>query len=271
MMIRVFVLFVIFAIVLYQNCPVFSETFSGKAPKARGAKPYYVHVPKTGSSFMNMLISAHCPPSAQSTGFKEPSSFNKEFPECRSEFSNFESGHAPLPRSRDPEDVVFMMRDPMERGISGFLGNLHSCRTVDKVCKQKWNSLNLKLNEAQPDKYKELIEDDDFVKHYFSVIKGQATKQLSDSDQLNEESLKRALEVISGAAFVGLTDEWESSMKRYASEFGGDYKKAMQNVRPSKHPELKDLLRKKLIDMGWEDEYDARLYEATLKRLSQEG
>jgi hypothetical protein len=47
------------------------------------------------------------------------------------------------------------------------------------------------------------------------------------------------------AAFVGLTDEWESSMKRYAKLVQyGDY---IQNVRPSKHPEL--------IDMGWEDEY----------------
>ena len=99
---------------------------------------HYVHVPKTGSSFLNLMVETVCFKTWGGKPLKNPGGLfgqlggkgNLELA-CPDGFSHLDDGgHQGVTSTEWVEHggaLVGMLRDPLRRHASGFLHNLHSC------------------------------------------------------------------------------------------------------------------------------------------------
>jgi hypothetical protein len=101
-----------------------------------GAAPlWWMHVPKSGSSFLNVVFRAGCPNGGLSPKpVKEASWLHKRIRNqgCSQNFSHFQSGHQPLSPATTPRSFVTLFREPLSRALSGFYHNYHDCGDLQK-------------------------------------------------------------------------------------------------------------------------------------------
>jgi hypothetical protein len=86
---------------------------------------HWIHVPKSGSAFLNLVVRAGCPEAVRRVGERklETSQFLKAVKEagCQNSFVNFHDGHFALPARHTPAHAaVCMIRNPLDRVVSGF-------------------------------------------------------------------------------------------------------------------------------------------------------
>ena len=203
------------------RCPCVSAS----TPVIEDRPAFWVHVPKTGSSFANCVYRVACKrlPRWASIRIKHNSSagskvivpyfskcFKKETRSCALEGgSRNNKGHHKLSGSTrfDPKRVAYitMLREPAARIVSGFHHAMHDCYN----CSRK-----TKLSE------------------YAASTAGIYTDYFGSNG-----SVDVAVERIKQFAFVGLTEYWDLSICLYHFLFGGPVpiETEFANLRPGKY------------------------------------
>lgn len=217
----------------------------------------WVHIPKTGTSFANTLVSWACELSdadlvddsySDSTGAFVGGFMAAHSMDCAKGF-RLHSGHTPIMDAtlnnwaHHKGSFVGMFRQPEQRIISGYLDDQHGAYEVQG---------KLKLQE------------------YAAGIAGCAAKMLAghpclaDGNQVTQDMTALAISRLDDFAFIGITEDWALSVCLFHAKFGGKcHKREFSNVRPG-------MSRGHTYDIselhGWKDPHDGLLYEtATAK------
>lgn len=215
----------------------------------------WLHIPKTGTSFANSLVSWACSDIAEDDAVDQTYSddsgaflwgFMEAHPGKCLEGFEMCGGHAPI--SDDVDDncnswpakrgnFIAMFRQPEQRMISGFHQN---CHDVDG-------------NEHS-------------LHHYSRMVAGCGVKMMNgnlcgEDVQVTDDMLAHALWRLSdGFAFVGLTEEWALSVCLFHAMFGGDcHEREFLNVRPGVSRSEAGYDTSELN--GWHDPWDGALYK----------
>ena len=201
----------------------------------------WVHVPKTGGApFANLLFRAACRATTPKP-FVEPievSCIRQGV--CPDAFVFFEWGHKPLPQPlRVDVQAVTVLRAPWSRATSGFFHNLHDCLGM-----QFKNSLG---NHHPPPSTAAFFRNfsDDHVKGYARCVSGCVARMLTGNecgvrprDTATATLLPVAEATLQRFAFVGIFEEWNATLRAFASTFRtplapAEYVVVRRGVRPS--------------------------------------
>jgi len=221
------------------------------------AKLSWIHVPKAGTSFSNVLVTWGCPTLpddavvddsySNKDGMFVPGFMQAHRAACAKGMTLCGSGHLPMVKgscndwSEHNGQFVALFRQPEQRALSGFFHNRHDIN----------------------DKTLDLLS-------YADKIAGCSVRMLNGEHcggsagaggEVTQAMVSTAVHRLeTGFAFVGLTDHWGTSVCLFHMMFGGPcHKREFLNVRPGdqhsdSNYEVKDL-------HGWKDVYDGALYE----------
>lgn len=262
---------------------------------------FYMHVPKCGSSFATLIVQYACPTFPKNVTVKEPGDLmyppgveldRKKY--CGDAFRRFDSGHYPLPKVQDSvdifmekNDVVTFLRDPLNRTISAFLDNFHSCNMSTMARKYAWLYPNIR-NPARvmgaPPNYTRLFLEShsdslvDIVKYYWTCVQGCATRMIVgewcgnilDQEPMTVAKVHAAVARLQKFAFIGITDRWNDSVNLWRHLFGGHYSKSVyKNTRPSKHKKYEGIILDIIRKHHLIDEADTIMYLFAQERMNQ--
>jgi hypothetical protein len=212
----------------------------------------WLHVPKTGTSFANTLVSWGCDQLDEDdivddsymlpSGMYVPKFFATHRAQCEN-ILHICSGHHPIADKSCNDwnahkgNFVALFREPEQRLISGFHHDLHD-----------YNNKNASLHE------------------YATAMQGCTVRMLTgfkcgDNDAgvnptMQEHAIQRIHE---GFAFVGLTEQWALSVCLFHAMFGGEcHRREFANVRPG------EMHTTELYSLdglnGFRDKYDGAVY-----------
>jgi len=204
--------------------------------------PYWLHVPKTGSSFATSIAHLVCGDRIpQDVIVKEPVQFHHQWGgSCpKDKFLYFESGHGPLSEtgSKMLKNVVVMVRDPTQRILSGYYARpeepLHDCPRL----RQKYHCKSHGRCDGDIKRAGKLITNPDVIPpvEYAECVQNCATNMLTGSPCASTDppDVYLAVANLKKMGFVGLTGEWELSVCLWHAKFGGDpLKVELHNTRP---------------------------------------
>lgn len=233
------------------------RTFSNgddKHPPAtlNASKIAWLHVPKAGTSFANVLVTWGCPrlpdysvvdeSYSNEYGMFVPNFMERHKAECAPGMTLCGSGHTPIAKGtcndweKHKGHFVAMFRQPEQRVVSGFNHDKHD------------------INDKSLD-----------LLGYANAIAGCSVRMMNGrkcGDQVNvtQAMVSTALQRLDGGfAYVGLTEEWALSVCLFHLMHGSHcHKREFQDVRPgAQHAEsaydTSDL-------KGWKDAFDGPLY-----------
>lgn len=228
----------------------------------------YVHIPKCGSSFATLLVQYSCPDYPKNLTVQEPTFFIQENDVdrlCPGAFARFESGHAPLKPEeavRTSGHTVTVLRNAQERIASGFLHHFHDCTEMENEYFNGKDATQV---------YSELFRDQDALdsalRRYFACVEGCATRMLiglacGGPRPLSGDEMLQAATTLRHFGFVGLTEDWDRTVRLWKAMFGGSYGDAvLTNNRPSKHAVFKNSLRSRIEQLGLHDTADSFIYD----------
>lgn len=209
-------------------------------PPVRDLSPiYWLHTPKAGSSFETTLAHYACGGALRDNhAVREPHADSVSWlmngtdtGHCKGEnmrsqgcatmrwnyhcgaasFLYFDSGHSPLPSDFPEQDlhhVATMLRDPLQRGISGWHHSRHSCETATTA-----------------DEYLECTKN-----CQTQLMSG----RLCGYDEVpTQGEYRTALSRLERFGFLGLTGQWDLSICLFHAMHGGPCKPVeFHNVRP---------------------------------------
>ena len=183
----------------------------------------WLHVPKTGSTIAQIIFRAAC---RVQVHFLEPGQLGDMNKYCPAgTFQMFSNGHAPLsPGLQLPLNDTFLkitiLRSPARRIVSGFYHSLHDCRHLQQA---------YGLAEGggiQYDPHTRAFYRNATIKHvreYANCVSGCAARMLTGfrcGDAVHPPDVARAVRVLRSFAFVGITDEWITTVEVFARHFG---------------------------------------------------
>ncbi|EGD79167.1 hypothetical protein PTSG_09898 [Salpingoeca rosetta] len=238
----------------------------------RALRPFWLHVPKCGTTFSVTMGQVHCPEAR----ITEPViSTNKilKTPACKNRFARLTDPHDGLVLS-ETKRMVVMLRDPLDRVISGYLHKFHDCKSMQlKYCGAAyWDRCNTPPPQV-------LNSNPDTVLQYAKCVQGLATHMLNGHHSRDRNfqaptphEVLAAAKRLQEAAFVGIQEEWNKSVCLYRAMFGegGMTDVSFGVARPSKYPENKNKVRKLLKDADWFDTADNLVYHAALERFKND-
>jgi hypothetical protein len=116
-----------------------------------GAPLWWLHAPKTASTFCNILVRAVCPGIQLAEQLREPNTELLVRHGCpaHGKMANVRPGHRSLPSSFKGAKVaiVSLFREPVARVASGYFHNLHDCRRMQrKYGLNEWDDVGLFTN-----------------------------------------------------------------------------------------------------------------------------
>lgn len=229
----------------------------------------WLHIPKTGTSFGNILVSTFCNLPTDTLWIKREGA--KIPPECLKIFrnegskvrSNWPIGdHVSLQgRSVSELQKVFtMIRSPGTRLLSGFhhktlYRRLNS--TEEEVCHYISQS-----NIAHSSKSAQ-------VKMVVGKVMSSARRadqrplfKFRDPGEASEEDTQLACMNLEIMAFVGISDYWEASVCLFHSQYGGEMSDAdVVNVRKGRYD------KKEMTTVDCNDEMDEYLFQCAMRLL----
>eukprot|EP00051_Salpingoeca_urceolata_P029582 m.490335 g.490335 ORF g.490335 m.490335 type:complete len:307 (+) comp27832_c0_seq1:257-1177(+) len=219
-------------------------------PEATYPSPmFFVHVPKTGSTMVNLLVAHGCPglPYGQ---WNEPDTFKMTFwlsyyvlGRCHGAFARFEGAHAGVSEQAWRQyagHMVGMFREVVPRLVSGWLHNFHDCPAIQRRyhgCDTHDNHTCAEVLREPPDKA--------LVQEYAACVRGCAVKMLNGLEcrystfrPVSSQDVGRAVDhVLYDFAFVGLTAEFDASVKQWNGLFGTGFDQSrLRNTRPGVKP-----------------------------------
>jgi hypothetical protein len=217
---------------------------------------YFLHFPKTGTSFFRPLIAQACP-------WKNISEIDSSFLLVKSGRNQerctrlLQAGHAPLPNSANLSKWVTILRNPLERIASGFVHGFHDC--VAMTSNKKTRSFPFPCSPVK----------DATVLLYADCVKGCMTRMLNGMDcggaggmSPGRHQEEIAIRRLSNFSFVGFTEDWETTIARFLHRFpiaspANDF---YENTRPSSNEQCKRDVLDVLFKHKYSDEADMRLY-----------
>ncbi|KAG8463482.1 hypothetical protein KFE25_004993 [Diacronema lutheri] len=116
-----------------------------------GAPIWWLHAPKTASTFCNIVVRAACPGIQLRAQLREPNTKLLREANCaqHGKIALLRPGHRPLPSNFKGQKVavVSLFRDPVARVASGYFHNLHDCRRLQrKHGFNEWDDVGLFSN-----------------------------------------------------------------------------------------------------------------------------
>ena len=182
---------------------------------------FFLHIPKTGSSFWLSMIEKHCPNMTSIHQIRhlydELSVGNSYAYDC---MSTFRAGHAPLDPSGAINQVVTLVRDPLKRIASGFANNFHDCFHMQSrigVKEQGMHEEPGRRNSCSSD----LLTHDN-VLEYAKCVSACSTNMLQGKSCEDHPASRwhDGLEAtLKGMAFVGITDRFKESTCAFKRRF----------------------------------------------------
>ena len=183
----------------------------------------WLHVPKSGSGFANLLFRAACGATTRQP-FLEPiqvACVCRDY--CPGAFRQFDWGHASLQQPLLASTmVVTLMRSPWRRALSGFFANLHSCTWL-----QQLHNVSEHQRSASAAFYRTFSDSD--VRAYAVCADGCASRMLTgrpcglgphNAGAAQTAALvPRANATLHLATFVGVTDEWNRTLRVFSQIF----------------------------------------------------
>ena len=241
----------------------------------RALRPFYVHVPKCGSSFAYPLAATHCPWYDNNELHQLLRMVLHPDPVCVRRMSRFEPGHAPIPlraSSHDIASVVTVVRHPHERIASGFLHHFHDCPLMAR-------ELNVSSRPV-PDvsevaRWEQYSQDRQLVLKYARCAAGYTGCMFTPSDGrcARGSTRPRAVDVASvlvkmrSFAFIGIQEQWEKSLCLYNAMYGrpGVSSRVLHHFRANAMPaHLKENIVRILQEEGFRDLIDEAVYRHAL-------
>jgi hypothetical protein len=217
---------------------------------------YFLHFPKTGTSFFRPLIAQACP-------WKNISEIDSSFLLVKSGRNQerctrfLKAGHAPLPNSANLSKWVTILRNPLERIASGFVHGFHDC--VAMTSNKKTRSFPFPCSPVK----------DATVLLYADCVKGCMTRMLNGMDcggaggmSPGRHQEEIAIRRLSNFSFVGFTEDWETTIARFLHRFpiASPANNFNENTRPSSNEQCKREVLDVLFKHKYSDEADMRLY-----------
>eukprot|EP01147_Barroeca_monosierra_P000019 gene19-3415_t len=239
--------------------------------------PFYLHVPKCGSSFITAIIEVTCLQISVHKTVLEPGLYLRaKQPSCIDRFARVQSGHHGLPEEiqQNPQNVMTMIRNPVRRVASGFLHCFHDClQLYDRFCK----SPHLQKNCSKSEFYQHAIQNKSLVLEYATCVRGLMTEQLlspkntkrrKNRKLFNSTEIGRAVNIMDRIGFVGLTERFDESVCLLRAMYGGNISKhSFQPARVSISDSLENRIEKILVEAGWVDEADEQVYAAGVRNF----
>lgn len=199
---------------------------------------WHLHVPKTGSSIEPLVFRAGCRILLQKH-FTEPGQVSDEIKaNCPDAFAFFKSGHAPLPNGQPIENhVVYitMLRTPWRRTLSGLFHNFHDCTKLQRA---------YHVREHDPEAFERIVLakgiNTSTIVDYHSCVQGCMTKMLTGTmcgqdETVDDDRVQRAIQVLRGFTFVGITDYWHATVWLFSDMFDIPVTKSDLDIhRPSR-------------------------------------
>ena len=192
----------------------------------------YLHVPKTGSGMQNLFFRASCrllvePP------FLEPHEVKRlEWKHCPKVMRRhgFGDGHAPAKPRLDFQTkrsgLVTMLRRPWRRALSGFFHKLHDCRELQIRYGILEGGRRARVGDPTHIRAAEALfyanASEEAVLEYAKCVSACATNMLTGyecGDTHAPANLDRALQLLPRLAFVGITEEWNTTLETFARRF----------------------------------------------------
>lgn len=248
-------------------------------PALKHALPLgWIHIPKAGSSIANALIHTPgmCPglpsgivvnqsrfPGVNKYGWGMLWRFNSEFnvtkncPGFLSKWGNHQ-GVGDKYETQYHRKGIIMLRHPEERLVSSYNNGVHD-----------WPPSMVYRLPKDIHEYKEYVQGCT-VKMLARNGEAETCGEKPDPTKLE---VNKAIRMLNGLAFVGLTEEWDLSICLFRKLFGGKcYGSDFYNTRPKNTDEY----NKTVADLnGWKDVFDDPLYKAAQKlfhaRLREHG
>mmetsp|Transcript_45210 Transcript_45210/g.104807 ORF Transcript_45210/g.104807 Transcript_45210/m.104807 type:complete len:340 (+) Transcript_45210:53-1072(+) len=252
----------------------FSQPTREQAQRLHMAKPIdWLHVPKTGSTFLNALVQHPllCPEATSSMiitpeedqalrTFRHENSVREV---CRGSFARgnglgFHYGIGSA-YSKKKGHLMMFARDPKGRIISAFNFHQHSW-PLSKQAKGIKAYANLMKGQF----LKMLVRD------YSRQMSGFATKRFFVQEPTAWEIREARKRVKEGFAFVGITEEWELSMCLFHKKFGGPCIKSEFLVCHPAFSDPNDRQDQERALRNWKDDFDGPLYEYARKLFHEE-
>eukprot|EP00930_Biecheleria_cincta_P089106 TRINITY_DN78368_c0_g1_i1.p1 TRINITY_DN78368_c0_g1~~TRINITY_DN78368_c0_g1_i1.p1 ORF type:complete len:367 (+),score=50.83 TRINITY_DN78368_c0_g1_i1:56-1156(+) len=268
-----------------------SDASSPNPPSARSSpelpaptalrKPFFLHVPKCGSSFETLLVQYVCSGAIpENLTVLDPQAFFRDLGyKCPgSKFGRLESDHRPLHAGIPLQMVVTMLREPSSRVLSGYNDNLHDCVTMqqhflcngvsclgDVFLSGRWIR---NASVIDPVEYAKCVEN-----CAVNMLTGKTCEAKDNPD------VEAAVRKVGELGFVGLTEEWNMSVCLFHAKFGGRILASeIYNTRPGVYrtaqedkQKLETLTAQAERMLGdWPATIEMRVYEAARARFWQE-
>mmetsp|Transcript_46310 Transcript_46310/g.108692 ORF Transcript_46310/g.108692 Transcript_46310/m.108692 type:complete len:358 (-) Transcript_46310:367-1440(-) len=274
---------------------------------SNNSKLQWVHIPKAGTSFGNLLVQAKCPGLFRSVRLEDlPLGFDDAFSKRMHQFSQEQRRmagqcmslftrwgfHEPVDTHRGK--IVTVVREPMSRIVSGYLYRFIGCKPM--IHKYGVRSFKKdapkKLRKLQHLYWDEVMEMDNnefvtFVREnyaeggagilaYAKCVEGSQASILSGfgRDHQNKSGLvEAALQTLNEqVVFVGITDRWHETASLFLSLFGSNTtltKESDTNVRPSivTDNSLKNDVLDTLLQSGFHDLADEAVYAKAVEKF----
>tara|TARA_R110002050_G_scaffold189194_1_gene323812 strand:- start:160 stop:924 length:765 start_codon:yes stop_codon:yes gene_type:complete len=219
-----------------------------------------MHIPKTGTSFRDVLLKALCEEDAP---IVMPARIAPLPTKCKNLFVSHENPrknwpighHIPLNPSQttDVTNVVTFIRSPRHRLLSQFFG----------VQGDQYKLLNSSFSQLS------VREKNDAIlafanKYHYQGCQTKMVLGVRCQDPVGPEKLRilDACKRVNNFAFVGITDQWEASVCLFHHLFGGNFgQEEGKNMRKTLFPYTSNLL------VEYEDEHDFALFSCAWKRF----
>lgn len=238
-----------------------------KFPRRVAGKPLenvtYLHIPKTGSTFENIVFRCAC--RWQTPPFIEAQTvvlFVRTH--CPKSFEHFQSGHRPLPFpvKRPGQVFVTLLRKPWKRVHSGLLHNFHDCPRLQQSKGIEENDLSASVGLNESD-----------VVAYASCVEACAVNMLTGKEcgaSPRSSSVGAAWTVLQTFDFVGISDYWDLTLQLFSKKFDVDVVETDRlQLRSRRYHEdwaPRFLKKRRMVDDAL---YDLALVEIFLPALEQ--
>jgi len=238
-----------------------------------GNHAFWLHIPKTGTSFGMTVLRYGCPEGAledkqlpicadgdQSCNvmpkFVKQLTKEKACPCAVAAFGpdglQALNSHRPLKTAVDASNGMGLFRDPLQRMLSGFHHDQHGARDMGK------------LDAVSYARDQEGLQ----TKYLWGKI---PAKGCLDSDFCRQGKIQEAITSMNQMAFVGITDKWDLSICLFHTKFGGHcLQDEFGNTRPNPERDSDSYRYDESVLHGWTDRYDGPLYEAVLERFEKD-
>jgi len=183
----------------------------------------WLHIPKTGSTFENILFRAACRVEL-SMPFQEPGELKSLIRRlCPNSFEIFENGHYSMDASYYAVGAYFtavtILRKPWARTLSGFRHNLHDCPQMQR---------EFGIDENDPKSASAFYRHNvtpPTVRRYVKCVSGCASRMLTGLpcgktiQHPTVSDVPMATTRLRSFSFVGITEYWNITLRAFSARF----------------------------------------------------